>query len=250
MAGMADPRDTALDPQLQNYGWRKLADLIDLLKAHRLLMFRRQRVGPFTVTSGQGDITATSPITIGTSGTWNTPRPVWIDAAGVIYTAGSTPRPELPMRVFTVREWKDITVKGITSTLSRALIYDQQFTATGTTGLGHIYLYPVPSTSFQVVLYVPQAVDEFANDANGNPDYSTTIALPPGYRMMLVSNLAVLVALGVTDIPRVEALALKTLGEVSASNAVQHMDALVCESAVLAQDNRGGSWDWIGGGFQ
>lgn len=245
MAGMADPTEP-LAPELSQYGWRKLADLIDLMKLNRLLMFRRQRAGPFTVTSGIGDITASSPITIGTGATWNTPRPVWIDGAGVIYTSGSTPYPELPMRVFTVKEWREISVKGITSTLSMALIYDQNFTSSG---YGHIYLYPVPSASFQVVLYVPIVVEEFALDANSNPDFTTAIALPPGYRMMLISNLAKIVSIGVNPISDdLRDQSSSSLADVKGSNVVQTMDALGCDSGVLQGDNRGG-WDWISGGF-
>ena len=249
MAGIADVADTSLSPEYSNYGWRKLGDLIDLLKTNRLTMYRRQRVpagsSGFAVASGNGDITANSPITIGTGATWNTPRPVWIDGAGVIYTAGSTPRPELPMRVLTIKEWQEMVVKGITSTLSRALIYDQNYTSAG---YGNIYLYPVPSESFQVVLYVPIAVAEFALDANDNPDFSTAIALPPGYRIMLISNLAKILCIGVKEIPAdVRDLAVSSLADVKVSNVVQNMDTLSCEAAVVAQSNRGGSFDWLTG---
>lgn len=254
MGGLADAQDGALAPAEGAYAWRKLADLLDLLKLNRLACFRRQRVGPFTVTSGQGNIETNSPITIGPGGTWDTPRPVWIDGAGVIYTAGSTPKPELSMRVLTVSEWQRIAVKGITSTLSRALIYDQQFTSVGLgdpiSGLGHIYLHPVPSASFQIVLYVPISVEEFEPDANGNPDFSIQVALPPGYRMMLISNLACILCLGVSAPPaKVEEMAKKSLEDVMAGNLVQTMDALICEDAVLSYNNPGGSWDWLGGGF-
>jgi hypothetical protein len=244
MNGMQSPTDDT-DADLQQYGWDKLYDLIDLMKTNRLMMYRRQRVGPFTVLSGQGDITAAAPITIGSGATWDTPRPVWIDYAGVIYTAGGTPRPELPMRVFTVKEWKEITVKGITSTLSRALIYDQDYSAAG---YGAIYLYPVPSASFQVVLYVPQAIDQFPLNEDDVPDYTTVIAMPPGYRPFLISNLAMIVGLGVTPISDdLKNHAERTLHAVMASNVVQHMDPLSCEDAVLQTDNRGVPFNWING---
>lgn len=235
-----------LAPEAARYAWDKLEDLLDLLKTNRLAFFRRQRVGPFAVTSGMGDITATSPILIGSGATWNTPRPVWIDKAGVIYTSGSIPYPELKVHVFTVKEWSEICVKGITSTLSRALIYDQNYTSSG---YGHIYLYPVPSASFQVVLYVPVAVDEFAVDANGNPDFTTTIALPPGYRPMLISNLAKILCIGVRAIDAdLRDEATRTLESVMMSNVVQTMDALGCDEATI---NPGASpsqaWNWITG---
>lgn len=246
MAGQSDVIDP-LPPEVSAYGWRKLADLIDLLKVHRLMMFRRQRVGPFTVTSGQGNITTATPITIGSGAIWDTPRPAWIDGAGVIYTVSAVPRPELPMHLFTVAEWRGVAVKGITSTLARALIYDQNYTAAG---YGAIYLYPVPSASFQVVLYVPQAVDEFAVDANGNPDYTTVIALPPGYRAMLISNLAKILCIGTKAIDEdLREQATATLADVKSSNLVQTMDALRCDEATRNPGNPNAPWDWMTGGL-
>ena len=245
MAGQADPRDGTLAPEDSAYGFSKVNQLVDLLATERLAIYREQRVGPFSVTSGQGDITASSPITIGSGATWNTARPIYIDRAGVIYTAGSAPNPELPMHVFTTKEWAQMVVKGSTATLSRALIYDRNITSAG---YGNIYLYPVPSASFQVVLYVPVAMTEFPNDADGNPDYSTAISLPPGYRAMLVSNLAVIMSIGVSPVSDdLRGEAIRSLGSVKSSNVVTHMDALSCESAVLSQDGRTSGWNWITG---
>ena len=248
MAGQADPRLPTLAPEEQAYGFSKLQSLTDELAADRLAIYREQRVGPFSVTSGQGDVTASSPITIGPGGTWDTPRPLWIDRAGIIYTAGGTPRPELPVRVFTTQEWARIVVKGITATLSRALFYDRIMTAAG---LSNIYLYPVPSASFQMVLYVPVAVAQWAVDADSNPVYTTAISLPPGYRSMLVSNLAMKMSIGQAEISSdLRDEAVRTLGNVKSSNVVTMMDALSCDAATL---NPGGqnaqTFDWIGGGF-
>lgn len=246
MAGAVAAGET-MAPEESAYGFNKLNQLVDRLATDRLAIYREQRVGPFSVTSGQGDITASSPITIGSGATWNTARPIWIDRAGVIYTAGSTPEPELPMRVLTTQEWARITVKGITATLSRSLFYDRLFNSSG---YGNIYLYPVPSASFDVVLYVPVAVTQFPNDADGNPDYTTAISLPPGYRAMLISNLAQVMCIGVKPVdPDLRDEATRTLADIKASNVVTHMDALNCDEATLGRDQRASGWDWIGGGF-
>src|SRR3990167_10307382 len=234
MSGQVAAGET-MAPEESAYGFNKLNQLVDELASDKLAIYREQRVGPFSVTSGQGDITASSPITIGSGATWNTPRPEYIDRAGVIYTAGSTPNPELPMRVFTTQEWARIITKGTTSTLSRGLFYGRLFNSSG---YGNIYLYPVPSASFDIVLYVPVAVAEFANDADGNPDYTTVISLPPGYRAMLISNLAVVMSLGVKTVdPDVRAEAILTLADIKASNVVTHMDALNCDEATLGRGN-------------
>lgn len=238
-----------LPPEGADYAWNKLEDLLDLLKTNRLAFYRRQRVGPFNITAGMGDITANAPILIGIGApVMNTPRPVWIDGAGVIYTAGSTPTPELKMHIFTVKEWQEICVKGIQSTLSRALIYDQNYDASG---FGYIYLYTVPSASFQIVLYVPQAVAEFPLDVNGNPDYTTVISLPPGYRPMLISNLAKILCIGTKPIdPDLREQADSTLAACMMSNVVQNMDALECDGATINPGNQTSQgWDWITGGI-
>src|SRR3990167_3348731 len=215
MSGQVAAGET-MAPEESAYGFNKLNQLVDRLATDRLAIYREQRVGPFSVTSGQGDITASSPITIGSGATWNTARPIWIDRAGVIYTAGSTPEPELPMRVLTTQEWARITVKGITSTLSRSLFSDLLFYSSG---YGNIYLYPVPSASFEVVLYVPVAAEEFSNDADGNPAYTTVISLPPGYRPMLISNLAKILCIGTKAIdPDLREQADNTLDHVKMSN--------------------------------
>lgn len=234
MVGYQDPFQD-LSAEDGAYGLSKLNQFIDMLAADRLAMYRRQRAGPFTVTA---DV---SSYTIGSGGTWNVARPAWIDYAGVIYTAGSEPNPELPIRVLTVKEWSQITVKSITSTLPQAIYYDQTFTSSG---YGTIYLYPVPSEASQIVLYLPIAVAEFT-------DLVTTIALPPGYRAMLVSNLAVVLGMGVLDIPvDVQIQANKTLGNVKASNVVQEMDAMSCDAAVRSGNTGGvgrGIFNWIDG---
>lgn len=252
MSGQVAPGDTFW-PEESAYAFQRLNDLLDEFATERLQIFREQRVGPFAVTSGQGDVTGggtnvPNPITIGPAGMWNTARPEYIDRAGIIYTAGGVPQPELKMHVFTTKEWSKIEVKGTTSTLSRALFYDRIYDASG---FGNIYLYPVPSASFLVVLYLPVAVTQFPNDANGNPDFTTLIALPPGYRGMLISNLAVAMSIGVTAVSAdLQRRADESRAKVMAANVVTHMDALSCDDITV---NPGGHnqqvFDWINGGF-
>lgn len=248
LAGQIAPGDTFW-PEEAAYAFEKANDLLDEFATERLQIFREQRVGPFAVVAGQGDATVPSPITIGPGAVWNTPRPEYIDRFGVIYTAGSTPQPELHGHVFTTKEWAGVTVKGVTSTLSRAMFYDRTFDANG---YGNVYLYPVPSASFQVVLYVPVAIGQFPNDVNGNPDFTTVISLPPGYRTMLLSNLAVMLSIGVLPVSAdLQKRADDSRAKVMAANVVTHMDALVCDGATRnpgGQNSQG--WDWIGGGFE
>lgn len=248
MAGLHGTRDGPLPPEDSAYGFRKLADLIDKLAGERLAIYREQRVGPFNVTAGQGDITAVSPITIGSGGIWDTPRPQWIDRAGVIYTAGAGDRPELPMRSLDTKEWARISVKGTTATLSRSLYYDRLFNASG---LGNIYLYPVPSASFQVVLYVPVAISEFPVDGAGNPIYTTVISLPHGYRSMLISHLAGILSIGISSISAdLREHMTDSMATVKASNVVTQMDTLDCDEAILQGGHRSSGFNWLTGGLE
>lgn len=235
-------------PEIQAYGFNKLNQFLDELATDRLTIYREQRVGPFDVHSGEGDVTTNNPITIGPGGMWDTPRPEYIDRAGVIYTAGNNPNPEEAMHIFSTKEWSRISVKGVTSSLSRTGFYDRHFNPDG---FGYFYIYPVPSANFKVVLYVPVAVPEFPLDVDGNPDYTTTIALPPGYRSMLVSNLAKIMQIGIAAVSAdLEKRAEDSLSRVKSANVVTHTDALDCDGATL---NPGGQqqsgWDWISGGI-
>lgn len=226
-AGITDPYED-LSGEEGVYALDTINEFIDLLGTQRLAMFRRQRVGPFTVTSGTADYS------IGTGGTWDTVRPVWIDAAGMIYTA-SDPDVELPMRIFTLKQWARVGTKAITSTLPQALIYDPRFNSSS---YGLITLYPVPSAASQVALYLPIAVTEFA--ALGD-----TIAIPPGYRAMYVWNLAQFLCAGLKDVPGdVAVMAQSSLASVKAANLVEHMDPLLCDQAIAG---RGGAFNWLTG---
>ena len=237
MAGMVNVRDTALAPEDANYAYRKVNDLIDYLATEKLSIYREQRVGPFTVAAN------TQSYTIGYGATWDTARPLWIDRAGVIYTAGSTPRPELPMHVFTTKEWADVVVKEVTSTLPRSLFFDRDFA----NAMGTITLYPKPSAASQVVLYVPIALTQMPDDGSGNPVFSTAISMPPGYRAMLIANLARILCIGLKPVDDdVRQEAQDTLYRIKVANVVTHMDTLRCDMAVL-QGDRGGQWNWLTG---
>lgn len=200
------------------YALRKLADLVDLWATNRLAIYRSQRAGPFNV------VATTQSYTIGAGATWNVARPLWIDGAGVLIDGGATNPVELPVDVLTKRQWQQIPVKSTRSALPRRLWYDRAFAA----GFGTIYLYPVPNVSTpDIILYLPIAVTEFATLAE-------TVSLPPGYRMALISNLAVILKMGMGPIsPEVADLARSSLGQLKSGNLVEQMDPLECDPAVL-----------------
>lgn len=219
-----------LGPAEGAYALSKLNQMVDMWATDRLSIYRAQRAGPFAMVSG------TQSYAIGTGAAWNVARPLWIDGAGMIQTTVS-PNVELVMQILTKRLWQQIGVKTVQSTLPRSLWYDHTY-PTGT-----IYLYPVPSYANQVVLYLPIAVTEFAG-------LTDTISLPPGYRMALVSNLAVLLAMGIRNLDQaVLGLAQLSYGNLKAANVVETMDALQCDPGLLPPGG-GGAWDWLTGGIQ
>ena len=227
MAGITALGQT-LDGNSANYGFQKINQMVDLWATERLAMFRSERTSEFDLTAGTGSYT------IGAGETWNHARPLWIDGAGIIQNPSATYPVELPLHVYTRNEWRDVFVKTVQSGLPRSLWYDRSYSA------GTIYLHPVPNSSIPtIVLYVPVAVSEFAS-------LNETVSLPPGYRMALISNLAVLLCLGLRPIPEgVGELAVYSFGKLKSVNVVTHMDALECDEAILPY--RSGRWNFYQG---
>lgn len=227
MAGSLALGETLTDAEMQ-YGLSKLNQMLDIWSIDRLAIPVRSRVGPFNLVAG------TQSYTVGTGGAWDTARPMWIDAAGLIdLIIGDDV--ELPMRILTLKEWARVPVKTITSELPRSLFFEKTYA--GTSPLATVWLYPIPSEANQVILYVPVAVPEFAT-------IGLTLALPPGYRMAVISNLAVLLAMGVTEIePAVAALAAGSYAAIKAGNVVDHMDPMVMPDLMQG----GGEFNWMTG---
>ncbi len=212
-----------LDAAEEEYALLQLNNMLDLWRVDRLAIPVRSRVGPFNLVAG------TSSYTIGTGLTFDTPKPSWIDGAGLIdlLTGDDV---EIPMNSLTLKEWGRVRVKEIESTLPRSYFYDKS---------GVLYFYPVPSEVNQVVLYVPVAVAEFATT-------DLEVALPPGYRLAVASNLAILLAMGNVELtPGVTGIAISSYASIKAGNVEAHMDPLVCDVGVLTP--RGGSWNWLTG---
>lgn len=127
----------------------------------------------FSLTGGTGSYT------IGSSGTFNTSRPVEIVAA-TIELQSSTPTVETPVEIISAIEWAEITVKDLQGIPTK--LY-----AEGTYPLETLNLWPTPNTTDKLVLYSKKSLTAFAT-------VSTTVSLPPGYEDALVYNLAMRLA--------------------------------------------------------
>lgn len=150
-------------------------DWIDQMRLDDLLVYRIAR----SVFNLQA---AVASYTIGPGGTFNTARPVDIDRCGVIPDPSSSIPQEIPLGPpLSVQQYAMVPAKSITAQYPTAVYYDPGMTA----GLATIYVLPVPTTATpDLVLYLPTVIAEFN-------DLTDDLEFPPGYRRMLITNIAV-----------------------------------------------------------
>ncbi len=154
-----------------NFGLDALNRLVDQWAAERLAIYTNTRT-VFTITSG------TSSYTVGSGGTADIAFPVFVDHVNFQDTSQS-PTLEYQMQPLTNDAYSRIPIKTLTSPRPTSYYWNPTYP------LGTLILWPMPTlTTLQGVIYHPTAVTEFTS-------LSTAVSLPPGYRRMLVKNLAV-----------------------------------------------------------
>lgn len=153
-------------------GLAKMNGLLDQWKAEDLLAYTVLRATA-TLTASQ------SSFTVGTGGNVAIARPAYLDHVNFIDNAVS-PTIEYNLGpLLTEQEWEKIAVKALTATLPGRAYYEPTY-PTGT-----LYPWPIPTRSNLLwAVYYHAPVAEFAA-------VSDSVALPPGYKRMLVSNLAI-----------------------------------------------------------
>jgi len=203
LLGVVGATDT---PEAEELAVGKIAldDFVDSLGLERASIFTVSR-NVYPLSSG------VAAYTIGTGGTFNQARPVWIDNASVIPDRTASPSIEVPIgRPINIAEWQGLTDKSATGPWPTACYYDFAWAA----GLGTIRVYPVPNTGLcDLVLYTPAAASTFA-------DLTTVYAMPPGWSRMYRYNLALELAedFGKTPSPRVERVAIEALAAIKRAN--------------------------------
>lgn len=122
--------------------------------------------------------------TIGSGADFDQFRPTEIDSASVILDPTADEPVEVPIgRPLTRDEYQRLAVKSLSSTYPSHYYYNQDVNASG---FGTVTLYPVPDSSTpDFVIYAPKHLTE-VTAAN----IASTLVLPPGYRRMLIYNLA------------------------------------------------------------
>ena len=204
-----------------------LNDMLDAWGAEKLTIYFVQRQTPFTLTA------ATDSYTIGTGGSINVVRPVWIENAGLIIDNSQATLTEMSIRVFTNDEWARVRQKSLQSSLAQGIWYDYNWSA----GLGRIYVYPVPSNGLtQLVLYRPVALVQFADQA------TTDYTFPPGYAEALRYNVALRYATeaGRQIDPAIVTIASESLARIKRAN-IRPMTMDV-DRALLGSTT--GAYDW------
>lgn len=148
-----------------------LNDMIDSWSNENLMIINSVRE-VFPLTAGK------QTYTIGTSGDFNTTRPMEIQDCMVQLT-GTTPNVELPVQILNQDEYDAIIIKGTTSSIARKIYYDNAFP------LGTIWVWPVPQDgTTNLVLVSTKPLTTLAS-------LTTTIGLAPGFNRALRYNLAV-----------------------------------------------------------
>jgi hypothetical protein len=152
-------------------GLASLNRMLDSWKTEHLLVSSITRT-TFTITP------STATYTVGTGGTVNVSRPVYIDHVTFLDTSGTTPL-EIPLVSLTDDAWTAVALKDMESPWPTAYYYQ------GTFPLGTLTFWPVPtSTTITGVLYGGVGAPEMAT-------LVTAFSLPPGYQMAICKNLAV-----------------------------------------------------------
>lgn len=204
-----------------NDGLVALNDLIDQWKAERLNIYQ-------LVTTTFPIVPSQASYTVGTGGQINIDRPNFLDHVSFTDTT-TTPNVYISVDPLTDDAWTSLAVPGMLGAIPRLYWWQTTYP------LGKLWLWPIPTgTTLVGGVDVQSAISEFAA-------LTTTVALPPGYRRMLRSNLALDLAAdyGVQPSPSLIKAAQDSLAVVKRSN-VKMMD--VSFSADQLIGNSGGSW--------
>lgn len=135
----------------------------------------------FDMTTGKGS--PTNPYTIGPGGDWDTERPSNQDSitgANLVLTQ-TTPEVRVPLTLFTDDGYDSNSVPSQTSVQPIGLYYNPTYA----NDLGSVYLWPVPSVSYNdIELFLQKGVSPFTSLAG-------TFYVPDGVPRMLKYGLAV-----------------------------------------------------------
>lgn len=166
----------APDAELMVDGVELLNQIFDDWNARADEMIYADTFTPYTLTPN------VNPQTIGSGGLWNTPQPPQeIKGIQVILTGGQ-PNPYVYLRPRDARWWQQQPSPTVTASYPTDFFYNPAWDIASATPRGAVYLWPVPTTAYQVQVWTRQILA--AVTAN------QTLGLPPGYSYAMRMALA------------------------------------------------------------
>lgn len=168
---------------------------IDFLKTDGFLVFENAII-PVNLIPGQ------QTYSIGLTGEFNVARPNAINFAKLVI--GDT---EYDVEIIDQAQWAQIDSKALASNIPCKIYYNESYP------LGQINIWPVPSSAYELRLYVPKPVDRFTS-------LDTVISLPPGYERLLTLGTASEIAptYGAELTPKQESDLIKTKAGITRMN--------------------------------
>ena len=192
-------RGATLDTNEQAECLVEFNTFLDSLPTQRLYCYQLSQVST-TITA------STVSLTIGTNGTFATPRPVRLVDPCFIRDANGF---DTPLEIVNAQTYGEIVDKDAGFTVPTMIFYDQGFSATST---GTLFLYPAPSANLTLFINGWQTLSQVST-------LSQDLALPPGYRYFLEANFAQHLAAGQTPISQELAVMIReSRGMVKSAN--------------------------------
>lgn len=221
-AGVQDPSES-MEASKAAFGLRELNRMLGSWANEDLMIPTKDRL-TFNLVNGQ------QSYTLGIGGAFNTTYPVrpgQIDLVSVIVNGV-----ELPVEVLNDEQWRDITVKAVSST------FPLQMWANGNYPLNTLYFWPIPTGPNQLVMSLWGRITAFAN-------LGVDAALPEGYEDAIIPNLALRLgpAYGTQPNPVLNQIAQSAKGRIKAMNwepSYRSVDsALTSGKTNIGQKSRG-----------
>lgn len=161
--------------ELMTDGLELLNQIFDDANAERGMIYA-DTFNTYTITPN------VNPQTIGSGGLWNTPqRPETIEGIQVILT-GNQPNPYVYLRPRDARWWQQQPSPTTSATYPTDFYYNPTWDPALAAPLGSVFLWPVPTTAYQVQVWSRQVLAQVLA--------ATTISLPPGYSYWMRMELA------------------------------------------------------------
>lgn len=198
----------------------RLNQLISTLATQRLSLFYESRT-LYNFVVGQQDYT------LGPGGDFNTTRPLFISRMSMLDDVSNPTYPlELPLNIWTTKDWQLQSIKAVTSTYPLAVYPNYAFP------LMTLSFWPIPQLAVKAVLYLPVALTSFTT-------LDTDLSFPPGYDEMLEYNLALRLARPYGLVPPEDVVMMARDSMASIKRANRRLEDVSLDAAVVSGEGGG-----------